>query len=260
MKDIASARIAAFLLIICLLAVSASAQDIMQTMASVSNLLYGIAAGVAVLMLAYGAFLWKTTDDPGARESGKRVVLAVLAGIALIIVASSAVNMTYKKTTDTNVSVTVARITTTTVLTTTSRRPTTTSTTLDTSTTTTSTTTTTRDTFLTAANLAYCINKQATLVTNPSGCSHCIALENVWIKSAGGQAAYNSLKKCEPPFSNLPPCGSGCPTLPGFCGGGRAIACDCNTFATLNIAFKCGLTCKPGYVYYNCGGNGATQC
>ena len=260
MKHIAFAGTASVLLTLFLLASPASAQDIMQTMASVGNLFYGIAAGLAVLMLAYGALRWKTTEDPGTREAAKRGVLAVLLGIALIIVASSAVNMTYKKTADTNVSVTVARITTTTVLTTTSRRPTTTTTTIATSSTSsTSTTTTSTIPYLIPENLVKCVKRQGDLYSAGYGCPNCVQQMNVFFKDTvgSGQTWYEWMRPGPGP---APDRRCRCTVYPCWCYKSGNAMDNCHTFSELNSFWGCGLICKPGYVYYNCAGSGSALC
>jgi len=46
--------------------------EILDTIGGVNNLLYGIAAGIATLMITLHAIKWKTADNPNDREQAKK--------------------------------------------------------------------------------------------------------------------------------------------------------------------------------------------
>lgn len=240
------------LIILFLLACQADAQSLMESVSGINDLFYGVAAGVASLMLVFQAVKWKTAECPAERQAAKKGMFTVLMALVVVILAGTAVETMYgNKSGDENY---IVKITTSSRITTT-RRTTTTSTTTSTSTTTTTTTTLP---YLTAMNVANCINdKNGFLVSNAEGgCGNCIhERDNVFGKATDGPGAYMKLRKWDPP-DDAPPC-SGCSQVPGWCTtAGHAVACLCNTLSQLNIAYGCGLShCKPGYTYYDCNGN-----
>lgn len=76
---------------------NASAQDIAETVGGLNNLLYGVAAGIAALMITFHAIKWKTAGSPAEREAAKRGILNVLLGLTLIIIAASLVELIYRR-------------------------------------------------------------------------------------------------------------------------------------------------------------------
>ena len=60
-------------LIFCIIS-PAYAEDIIETVGGLNNLLYGIAAGIAALMISLHAVKWKTADNPNPsdRERAKK--------------------------------------------------------------------------------------------------------------------------------------------------------------------------------------------
>lgn len=95
MEESRHVRAAVFLTLLCV--GSACAQDIASTVGGLNNLLYGVAAGIAALMITIHAIRWKTAGSPAEREAAKKGILNVILGLALIIVAASLVEMVYKK-------------------------------------------------------------------------------------------------------------------------------------------------------------------
>jgi tetrahydromethanopterin S-methyltransferase subunit G len=91
------AKGAAALTALFLLAAAASAQDISETVGGLNNLLYGVAAGIAALMITFHAIKWKTADGAIERDAAKRGILNVILGLILIIIAAALVEMVYKK-------------------------------------------------------------------------------------------------------------------------------------------------------------------
>ena len=71
--------------------------DLVATILSVGSILYGIAAGLAALMIVLHAVKWKTADDMHERENAKKGIVNVLLGLALIAVAASVVSMIFIK-------------------------------------------------------------------------------------------------------------------------------------------------------------------
>ena len=57
----------------------------------INNILYGIAAGIAILLIAIHGIRWKTAGSPEGREDAKRGILNVIFGLAIIIVAAALV-------------------------------------------------------------------------------------------------------------------------------------------------------------------------
>ncbi len=68
-----------------------------ESVGGVNNILYGIAAGIAVLVITLHVVRWKTAENPTDREEAKKGIFNVILGIIVIIVAAIAVNMLFKK-------------------------------------------------------------------------------------------------------------------------------------------------------------------
>ena len=71
--------------------------DIIETIGGINNLLYGIAAGIAILMITIHAIKWKTASSPADREEAKRGIINVILGLIIIIIAASLVSLIYVK-------------------------------------------------------------------------------------------------------------------------------------------------------------------
>jgi hypothetical protein len=232
------------MIIIFSIATQVGAADIIETVGGLNNLAYGIAAGLAALMITLHAIRWKTADNPNDREEAKRGIINVILALILIMVAGAVISAIYVKPPE------AEPPTTSRVPTTRAPPPTTTTTTTlattSTTTTTTSTTTTTIDpaTLLTATNLAKCIiNAGGKLVTDPPTCSFCKAQERVFKDDAAdGQTAYNSIPKPSPSGS-----------IPRWEWGSNKIQ-GCQTFQELNAAtmFNCNLKVITTHSYQVC--------
>lgn len=59
----------------------------------VNTMLYGIAAGVAILLIAIHGIKWKMASSPEGREDAKRGILNVILGLAIIIIAAALVSL-----------------------------------------------------------------------------------------------------------------------------------------------------------------------
>ena len=226
------------------------AADILETVGGLNNLVYGIAAGLAALMITLHAIRFKTADNPNDREEAKRGIINVILALLLIIVAGAVISVIYVKPPETEPP-TTSRVPTT-------RAPpptTTTTTTLaTTSTTTTSTTTTTinTSTLLTAHNLANCIKNgpnKGMLYTDPPHCGHCMDEKNLWANEAapvgpgaGDLASINQSSSWTNPCSNSMPCWKT----------KTSQSAGCKDFPTLNTLYGCGLTKVANHTYLPC--------
>lgn len=54
----------------------------------INTVLYGITAGVAILMITFYGVKWKVADSPEAREEAKQGILNVILGLAIVIIAA----------------------------------------------------------------------------------------------------------------------------------------------------------------------------
>ena len=57
----------------------------------INTVLYGITAGIAILMITVYGIKWKLAESPEAKEEAKRGILNVIFGLAIIIIAASLV-------------------------------------------------------------------------------------------------------------------------------------------------------------------------
>lgn len=217
--------------------------SILGTLGDANALLYGVAAGIAALMMAVHAVKWKTSDNANDRELAKKGMINVMLAVMLILIAASLVSIVFRTPQEPAVPPTTTQgnqshSTTTTIL-----KVTTTSTT-------TSTTTTTINPakLLTAANLVKCINRAGgKLISNPQTCHPCMHQKLVFVNDgADGQAAYNSLDKPTP--------SGGIPRWEWTSNGEPKKVTGCQTFSTLNGAhmFNCKLIPVPGHNYQAC--------
>ncbi len=67
-----------------------------ETVADMISLLYGIAAGFAVLLIVVHGVKWKTATNPAAREEAKKGIIMVILALLIIIIAGTIVTMIYK--------------------------------------------------------------------------------------------------------------------------------------------------------------------
>ncbi len=247
-KYLRKARIMGSIFLIFCIISPAYAEDIIETVGGLNNLLYGIAAGLAALMITLHAIRWKTADNPSDREEAKRGIINVILALILIMITAAVISVIYVTPPVTEPS-TTTRIPTTMAPPTTHTTTTTLATTTTTTTTTSTTTTTISATLLTADNLANCINATGgMLYTNPPNCVHCRDEANLWANETApvgpGAAALASI----PQSSNWTnPCGGmPCWTTQSSQSGG------CLDFPTLNQLYGCGLTNVTNHTYLTC--------
>ncbi|MBN2251730.1 MAG: hypothetical protein JW724_06630 [Candidatus Altiarchaeota archaeon] len=81
---------------ILLLGTYSAKADVIDTIGGINNLLYGIAAGIAALMITLHGIKWKTASSPADREEAKRGIINVILGLIIIIIAASIVGMIYE--------------------------------------------------------------------------------------------------------------------------------------------------------------------
>jgi heme O synthase-like polyprenyltransferase len=70
---------------------------ILETIGGINTLLYGIAAGIAALMITMHAVKWKTADNPNDREEAKRGIINVILALILIMIAATIVRLLFIK-------------------------------------------------------------------------------------------------------------------------------------------------------------------
>ena len=68
-----------------------------ESVGGVNNILYGISAGIAVLIITLHLVRWKTAENPTDREEAKKGIFNVILGIIVIIVAAIVVSLLFKK-------------------------------------------------------------------------------------------------------------------------------------------------------------------
>jgi hypothetical protein len=214
--------------------------DILATIGGVNTLLYGVAAGIAALMIAMHAVKWKTAENPSDREAAKKGLINVILALVLIMIAAALVGVAFVKppapeAPPTTTLKNATHLTTTTTKTTT--------------TTTTTTTTIPPEKLLTAKNLVDCINaKNGRLdsIVPVSGCPQC------------------RLIKCKVFGKEIdPPVGPGLPQYfnmtrravtvgPYFIRADGQRITGCHTMPQINDFFGCDLVPVPEHVYKEC--------
>jgi C1A family cysteine protease len=70
---------------------------ILDTIGGINTLLYGIAAGIAALMITMHAVKWKTAENPSEREEAKRGMINVILALILIMIAATLVRVLFVK-------------------------------------------------------------------------------------------------------------------------------------------------------------------
>jgi hypothetical protein len=259
MKRVSFARSTGTILALLLLTCRADAQAISETLSGINDLIYGIIAGIATLMLIFHALKWKTAESPQDIQKAKKGMITVILGLMVVMIAGTAVDVLYGKKTGGNATDDdyVVKISTSIRLTTTKKPSTTMISTTMSSTTSTSTTI---DNYLTAKNLVNRIKDAGgfyitNYIKDVTACPACKnEMNNVFGKEPDGSNAYADLRKWDPPEGH-PPC-SGMGEVPNWCSGyGQEVANGCNTLSELNTAYGFGLQCKPHYTYYDCDGN-----
>jgi len=74
---------------------SVSADPLIDALGGINNLIYGIAAGIAALLIALQAIKYKTAAGPAEREEAKKGIINVIVGLAIIMVAGYMVGLIY---------------------------------------------------------------------------------------------------------------------------------------------------------------------
>ncbi len=215
--------------------------DIIETIGGMNTVIYGIAAGIAALMITLHAVKWKTAENPGDREDAKRGIINVILGLVLIMIAASLVSVVFVKPPEPDVPPTTTTTTEPAQSTTTTIRVTTT--------TTTTTTTIPPEKLLTAKNLVDCINSKGgklQSIVPVSGCPKCRLIKcKVFGKETDppvgpGLVQYHRLDIVE---ANIGPYFI-------LANGTRMVGC--HTMPEINNFFACGLIPLPGHKYYEC--------
>jgi hypothetical protein len=228
------------------------AADIIETVGGLNNLLYGVAAGIAALMISLHAVKWKTADNPLDREEAKKGIINVILALILIMSAAAVISVIYVTPPEDEPSTTTR--TPTTHAPPTTRATTTTTSTVATTTTTSTTSTTTTTLALTAANLATCIiNAGGMLYTDPATCATCQDNEAVWTNE--GTAPVGPGK---PELDRITQTDSGSvceiyiPCWKYKSSGQTRSDAGCRTFEDLNILYNCHLAPVAGHTYQSC--------
>jgi type IV secretory pathway VirB2 component (pilin) len=68
-----------------------------ETVGGVNNVLYGVAAGIALLLITLHAVKWKTAENPTDREEAKKGMINVVIGLIVIMIAATLVTMLFSK-------------------------------------------------------------------------------------------------------------------------------------------------------------------
>jgi uncharacterized membrane protein YidH (DUF202 family) len=85
---------AVFLLVI-LLGSSTVKADILEDLGGLNTIMFGIAAGLAALVIVIQAIKWKTSDSKLERDQAKRAIINVVLGLIIILIAVSLVGIFY---------------------------------------------------------------------------------------------------------------------------------------------------------------------
>jgi len=78
-----------------LLLLPAVEADVLDTIGGINNLLYGVAAGIAALMITLHAIRWKTASSPAERQDAKKGMVNVILGLIIIMLALTIVGLIY---------------------------------------------------------------------------------------------------------------------------------------------------------------------
>jgi len=71
--------------------------ELKKSSGDIKNIIYGISAGIAILMLVISGVKLLTSIDPLSRENAKRSIMYVIMALIVIIVATNFVDIIYKK-------------------------------------------------------------------------------------------------------------------------------------------------------------------
>jgi hypothetical protein len=210
--------------------------EILTTLGGVNTLLYGVATGIAALMITMHLVRWKTAENSNEREEAKKGIIHVILALILIMIAGTLVVVLFVKPPEVEAPLLIASSTT--QLTTTQA-----------ATSTTTTTTIPPEKLLTAENLVTCINsKNGRLdsIVPVSGCPQCRLIKcKVFGKEIDppvgpGLPQYNRMNKRQVTVGPL-----------FIRADGQRIA-GCHTMPQINDFFGCDLIPVPEHVYKEC--------
>jgi zinc transporter ZupT len=68
-----------------------------ETVGGVNNLLYGVAGGIALLLITLHAIRWKIAENPTDRDEAKKGMINVVIGLVVIIIAATLVTLLFSK-------------------------------------------------------------------------------------------------------------------------------------------------------------------
>ena len=68
-----------------------------ETVGGVNNLLYGVAAGIAALLITLHIVRWKTAENTADRNEAKKGIINVIIGLIVIMIAATLVTMLFSK-------------------------------------------------------------------------------------------------------------------------------------------------------------------
>lgn len=68
-----------------------------ETVGGVNNLLYTVAAGIAMLLIMLHIVSWKIAQTPADREEAKKGIINVIIGLIVIIIAATLVTLLFSK-------------------------------------------------------------------------------------------------------------------------------------------------------------------
>ena len=69
--------------------------DILGDLGGLNNIMFGVAAGLAALVIVIQAIKWKTSESRIEREQAKRAIINVVLGLIIVLIAVSLVSVFY---------------------------------------------------------------------------------------------------------------------------------------------------------------------
>jgi hypothetical protein len=72
---------------------SVDATSFVDIIWDINTILYGIVAGIAILLITLHGIRWKIAESPEAREEAKRGILNVIFGLVIVIIATALVHL-----------------------------------------------------------------------------------------------------------------------------------------------------------------------
>jgi hypothetical protein len=219
--------------------------DLLTTLGGVNTLLYGVAAGIAALMITMHLVRWKTAENSNEREEAKKGIIHVILALILIMIAGTLVGILFVKPPDVEAPLIIASSTTRLTTTTTGAA----STTTEATSTTTTTTYIPPEKLLTAKNLVDCVrakNGKLQTVVPVSGCAHCRHIKcmvfgkETQAPVGPGLVQYFRLPRIETSVG------------PYWIKADGTREPGCKTMPQINDYYGCDLVPVPGHTYYQC--------